>query len=244
MTSVTVGQTALAVASSAKAGSVVTATVNGQVVTVQVARDLTVAAGDTVLVQKVGSAWFVLQRLWSAAPTAVENPTLPNPKPSFISGELVVPPVETRSRASGTWRTDTDDVIQGSYGALGTHFGCAFYGTHPQSLAGAVVTAARVLVLRGAGGPYLAPAATLRLVTENTRPANDPTLTSTTTGPALHVGDSTTTFVVPTAWAQAMVDGTAGGLAVYVSGGTPYLRFAGRGSWSPAWTLVISWQRS
>ncbi|MEE3918179.1 hypothetical protein V2I01_04775 [Micromonospora sp. BRA006-A] len=40
-----------------------------------------------------------------------------------------------------------------------------------------------------------------------------------------------------------MVDGTAGGLAVYDSSGSPYVRFAGRGSWSPAFTLAISWRR-
>lgn len=237
----TVRETALAVASSAKAGSVLTAVINGKSVTVQVARDLTVAAGDTIIVQKIGASWFVLQRAWSAAPGEVENPKLPDPKPSIITGELVIPPVETRSRANGAWRADTDDVMQGTYGVYTSHVGCAFYGTQPRSLTGATVTAARILVRREDGGPYLAQASTLRLVTESTRPANDPTLTSSATGPALRVGAETSTFAVTTAWAQAMVDGTAGGLAV--SATSPYLRFAGRAAWSAAWTLVISWQR-
>jgi hypothetical protein len=226
-----------------KSGSTITAQINGTTVIAQVARDLTVGVGDTVLVNKVGSQWFVVQRLFIAAPAAVTQPELPNPKPAIVTGELVVPPVETRSRANGAWRADTEDVFQGNYGGQGNHTGCAFYGTQPQSLAGTTVLSARVLVRREAGGAYLANASTLRLVTETTRPTGDPTLTSTTTGPALHVAEETQTFTVPTAWAQAMVDGTAGGLAVFIAGGAPYLRFAGRGSWSAAWTLVIAWRR-
>lgn len=236
--------TALGVAVSNKSGSTITANVNGRNVTVQVARDLTVAANDTVLLNKVGSQWFVVQRLWSTAPaTLPTNPDLPNPQPSIVTGELVVPPMETRSRSNGIWRTDTDDVIQGSIGSYGTHFGCAFYGTLPQSLAGAVVQSARLYVRRLTGGPAPAREATLRLVTETTRPANDPTLTSSTTGPALRAEEETQSFAVPASWAQSMVDGIAGGLAVYVAGGDPYLRFAGRGTWSAGWTLVITWQR-
>lgn len=238
-----VGGTALGLVMTSKSGSTISAQVNGVSVTAQVARDLTVAVGDAILVTKVGSQWFVIQRLFIAAPAAVTQPELPNPKPAVVTGELVVPAVETRSRANGAWRTDTEDVLQGNYGGQGNHTGCAFYGTQPQSLAGTTVQSARVLVRRESGGPYLAPAATLRLVTETARPAGDPTLTSTTTGPALHVGEETQAFTVPTAWAQAMVDGTAGGLAVFIAGGSPYLRFAGRGAWSAGWTLVITWRR-
>jgi hypothetical protein len=237
------GPIALGQVMTLKSGSTVTAQINGITVIAQVARDLTVGIGDMVLVNKVGSQWFVVQRLFIAAPAAVTNPEPPNPKPSVVTGDFVMPPVETRSRANGAWRTDTEDVFQGDYGGQGNHTGCAFYGSQAQSLSGATVQSARLLVRREAGGPYLAAAATLRLVTETTRPTNDPTLTSTTTGPALHAGDTTTTFVVPTAWAQAMVDGTAGGLAVFIAGGSPYLRFAGRGTWSAGWTMIINWRR-
>lgn len=238
-----VGQMALGLATSAKSGSTISAKINGQTVTVQVARDLTVASGDTVLVNKVGTQWYVIQRLYTAAPATIINPDLPNPKPASYTGTLVVPPVETRSRSNGIWRMDTDDVIQGSYGSYATHIGAAFYGTQPQSLSGTTVTSAHLFVRRLTGGSAAARAATLRLVTETTRPANDPTLTSSATGPSLAAGDETQAFAVTTSWAQSMVDGTAGGLAVYEADGDPFLRFAGRSAWSAGWTLVINWRR-
>lgn len=238
-----IGTLALGRTVTTKSGSTITVNINGITVTAQCARDLTPSVGDTVVVNKIGSAWYVMQRVYSTAPASVTNPEPPNPKPAQITGTLVMPPVETRSRTNGAWRTDTDDVIQGSSGAYSTHFGCAFYGTQPLALSGTTVLSATALIRREAGGPYLASAATLRLVTETTRPANDPTLTSSTTGPALHVGETTESFTVPASWVQSMAAGTAGGLAVYVSGGSPYLRFAGRGAWSPGWTLVVNWQR-
>lgn len=236
----------LAIARSTKSGSTITATVNGTNVTVQVARDLTVSVGDPLLVTKIGSQWVTVQRLYTSAIATTDlpiNPVLPNPKPGIVTGALVCAPVETRSYRATGWRTDIDDVFQGMYGGQGNHTGCAFFGLKPQSLAGATVTDAKLRVRRLAGGSYNAQPSTLRLVTESTRPVGAPTLTSSTTGPDLAVGTETSEFDVPNSWAQGMVDGTSGGLAVFVSGGTPYLRFAGKGAWSAGWTLTIYWQR-
>ncbi|RKN38446.1 hypothetical protein [Micromonospora endolithica] len=237
--------TVLATATTAKSGSTVTATVNGIVTTIEVARDLPVASGDVLLVERVGAQWYAYARVYAAAPAAldpvVEPP--PPPKPAVTTGTLVVSPVETRSyRPTYGWRDDNTDVYQGEYGGWGNHTGAAFYGTKPRSLAGATVTRATIRVKRLTAGAYAAQSTTLRLVTQATRPGGAPTLTSSTSGPSLAVGGSTT-FTVPASWAQAMVDGTAGGLAVYDSDGSPYVRFAGRGSWSPAFTLTITWQR-
>jgi hypothetical protein len=41
-----------------------------------------------------------------------------------------------------------------------------------------------------------------------------------------------------------MVDGTRGGLCITVSSDDPYIRLAGRSSWSAAWTLTLYWRRS
>lgn len=233
----------LVTATSAKSGSTVTAVVNGTSTTVQVARDLTVASGDVLFVERVGSQWFALCRVFAAAPTAPNNDAAPDPKPTSTTGALVVAPKETRSyRSTYGWRTDNADVYQGEYGGWGNHIGCAFYGTKPRSLAGATVTKATVRVKRLSAGTYAAQATTLRLVAEASRPSGSPTLGASTTGPSLAVGDSVT-FTIPTSWAQQLVDGAAGGLALYESGGSPYVRTAGRGSWSPAWTLTINWQR-
>ncbi|MCQ9187009.1 hypothetical protein KMT30_49810, partial [Streptomyces sp. IBSBF 2953] len=78
--------------------------------------------------------------------------------------------------------------------------------------------------------------ATLRLVSQATRPSGAPTLNESAAGPSLgvinQVSPSESTFTIPTSWAQAMVDGTRGGLAISISSDSPYIRLAGRGSWS------------
>lgn len=233
----------LATATTAKSGSTVTAVVNGTPTVIQVARDLAVAIGDVLLVERIGAQWFALGRMFpTAAPPSPVNEPAPDPKPAAVSGALVASPVETRSYR-GSWRTDNTDVYQGQYGGWGNHTGAVFYGSKPRSLAGATVTGATIRVQRISAGAYAAQATTMRLMTNATRPAGAPTLTSTGAGPSLAVGGSTT-FTVPTSWAQAMVDGTAGGIAFFDADGSPYVRFAGRGSWSPAFTLTINWTRS
>lgn len=237
----------LAEATAAKVGSTVTATINGVVVTVQVARDLTVAAGDVLVVQRIGPVWVALQRMYAAATTPdVDETPPPAPKPTTTTGSLVVTPVETRSyRTTYGWRTDNTSVYQGQYGGWGLHTGAVFYGTKPQSLKGSTVTDAKLRVKRLAGGAYAAQATTMRLMTNKTRPSGTVTLqASTTSGPSLAVGASTTTFDVPTSWAQALVNGTAGGLAFYDADGSPYVQFAGRAEWSSAFTLTIYWSRT
>ncbi|WP_409074062.1 hypothetical protein [Micromonospora chalcea] len=233
----------LATATAAKSGSTVTANVNGVITVVQVARDLTVASGDVLVVQRIGRLWFALGRGFTAAPAAPENDSPPDPKPVVTTGSLVISPVETRSyRPTWGWRTDNDDVYQGEYGSNGNHTGAVFYGTKPRSLDGATVVQATVKVKRISAGTYAAQSTTMRLMTQAAKPSGAPTLGSSTSGPSLAVGASTT-FAIPNSWAQAMVDGTAGGLAFFDSDGSPYVRFAGRGTWSPAFTLTISWQR-
>jgi hypothetical protein len=231
----------------APAGGFVAVSIVGQVVSCRVARGLSVAANDAVLVLKEGPNRWVYSVLFPAAlvaGSAEDTDPVPSPQSETVTDTLVCAPVETRSRRDGKWRTDVDDVRQGQYGGNGNHTGCAFYGSKPRSLKGAVVTKALLRVKRIQGGDFAARTATLRLVTEKTRPSGAPTLTSSTTGPKLAVGKSTTSFVVPTSWAQAMVDGTAGGLAVFQSDGSPYMSLAGRSSWGQAFTLSITWKRS
>ncbi|MBQ1039284.1 hypothetical protein [Micromonospora sp. C81] len=207
------------------------------------ARDLTVGAGDVLAVLRIGAQWVAVARMFTAAIT--DPPPIiaaPNPTEVVRTGTLVVSPVDTGSyRASFGWRTDNTDVSQGDDGR-GNHTGAVFYGDAPRSLTGATVTGATVQVQRIQGGTFTAQATTMRLMTESTKPGGTPTLTSTTAGPSLAV-DTETIFTVPNSWAQAMVNGTAGGIAFFDSDGSPFVRFAGRGSWSPAFTLAITWQR-
>lgn len=234
----------LATATGAKVGSLVPVVINGAAVSVQCARDLTPAAGDVLTLTRFGGLWIATGRVYAAA-TSLENPGTvpPDPNTTPTAGFITVRPVETRSYRSTGWRTDTTQTIQGEYAGNGNHTGCAFYGSAPRSLAGATVTSASIAVRRGGGGAFAASATTLWLVTQSTRPAGAPTRTSSTTGPALKVEAQDTAFAVPTSWAQAMVDGTAGGLAIYNAAATPYVRLEGLADWGPAWTLTINWSR-
>jgi hypothetical protein len=233
----------LATATAAKSGSTVTALVNGVSTTVQVARDLTVASGDVIAVQRIGAQWFALGRAYPAAPADPGNPAGPTPVPAIQSGTTAFTPVETRSYR-GSWRTDNDHVYQGQYGGQGNHTGCAFYGNGPRSLAGVTVTGARIVVHRRSAGGITAPqSTTMWLITEKTRPGGAPTRTSSTAGPRLGWGQTASGFAVPTSWAQAMVNGTAGGLGFFDASGSPYVIFSGRSEYGPAFTLTINWSR-
>lgn len=235
--------TLLATATTVKTGSACSAVINGVTTTVQAARDLTVGVGDVLVVMKVGAQWFALGRAYTGAPVDPINPPTPAVNPGTSSGVATFGPLETRSYRNGAWRTDNTGVYQGQYGGGGNHTGAVFYGSAPRSLAGATVTSATVQVRRDAGGAFAAQATTMRLMTESSKPAGAPTLTSTASGPFLAVNASTGGFALPNAWVQAMVNGTAGGIAFFDATGSPYVRFAGLGDWSPAFTISIRWTR-
>jgi hypothetical protein len=233
------------VASAIGSDKTVLVTMGGVNVTCRANRDMTAAIGDRVLVAHDGTNRWVLMRTRAAAPTVVEDDKdpVPPPKPAIVKGSTTFSPVETRSyRAAYGWRTDNSDVYQGVYGAYGVLTGCAFYGKGPASLKGSTVLSATIKAKRLTAGDFAARTTTLRLVTQKTRPGGAPTLTSSATGPRLAVGKSGT-FAVPTGWAQAIVDGTSGGLAIFDSSGSPYVRLAGKGSYSAAFSLTIKWQR-
>lgn len=232
-------------AQAAKASGLLQVRVAGGVVTMLAARDVTFAAGDRVAFVRVGDQWVAVCRIDTAAVTDLPDvDVVPPSKPSTVRGSRTFTPVETRSRQGDRWRTDNSDVYQGQYGGNGNHIGAAFYGNGPRALAGATVTAARVRMRRrNGGGVTAAQSTTLRLVTERTRPSGAPTLTSSTAGPSLRWGQ-TATFTVPAAWAQAMVDGTAGGLALYDADGSPYVIMDGRGAYAAAFSLTIDWTRT
>lgn len=228
----------------AKASGVCTADVNGSTVTVACGRDLTVAAGDVLLVHRVGASWFASTRLFTAAPVAVVNDAPPVVKPTVRTGSLVISPVETRSYRNGSWRTDNAQVYQGQYGGQGNHIGCAFFGKKPRTLSGATVTKATLRIRRSSGGgANAAQSTTMRLVNQSVRPAGAPTLGATTSGPSLRRGQLVEKFVIPDAWAQAIVDGSSGGIGFFDASGSPYVIFDGRGEYGPAFTLTIAWRR-
>ena len=233
----------LMTATSGSSGGMCTAVVGGVPTTVVVALDLSVSAGDRLVVAAAGGRWYAVARVASGLVVDDQAPAAPPPTQP-ASGTLVCGPVETRSyRPTWGWRTDTDAVYQGQYGSNGNHTGCAFYGGKPRSLSGATVTGATLRIRRHNGGGVTAaqPLTVCRLA-QATRPGGAPTVQATTAGPSLAWGASTT-WRVPTSWAQAIVDGSSGGLGLYEADGAPYLICDGRSSWGPAFTLSIQWRR-
>lgn len=236
--------------------------VGGITVTARVATTLTIAVGNILLMARLGSTYYVTNVI-PAAPTATPTPPAPidsapvdtgdpppAPKPTTTTGTLTCVPVATACYRDGSWRSDGDptnsfDLFQGRYSgsSYGRNTGAAFYGSKAHTLNGATCTKATVKIKRLSAGDFAARAVTLRLISQTTRPAGAPTLNESTGGPSLKIGD-TSTFTLPTSWGQALIDGTRGGIGISVSSDDPYIHLAGRGSWSAAFTVSISWRRT
>jgi hypothetical protein len=236
--------------------------VYGIQVAARVLGSVTINVNDVLMVLRMGSRYFV-QDVVAAAPvvppvaapppdtTPSSGDKAPTPKPTVTTGTLTCSPVSTATYRDGSWRSDigrTDyaDLFQGRYSgsSFGRNTGCAFYGSKPRTISGATVTKATIHLRRLKGaGVYSGRTPTLRLLSQSTRPSGAPTLNESTSGPSLAVGDTVNAFAIPNSWAQAMVGGTRGGIAINISSDDPYIQLAGRASWSAAWVLVINWRR-
>jgi hypothetical protein len=233
------------IAQGAVASGFVDVSINGTVVSCLADRALSTAAGDLVYGRRLNGRILIEGCMWPAAPDAPDESATPPPAPEPVTryGKTIIAPVETRTRRIG-WRVASDDTFQGDYTGEGNNVGCAFYGTKPRSLAGATVTKATVRVYRLEGRGFTSPQeTTLWRVLEKTRPTGDPTLLGgSIDGPEVAQGKSQT-FTLPDSWGQDLVDGAAGGFAIYDASGSPYVRLAGRAKWAPAWTLTLEWKR-
>jgi hypothetical protein len=250
------------IAQTAVASGACLVTVGGISVTARVATGVTVAVGNILLLARLGSVYYVINVI-PVAPTS--TPATPPPadtpppdtgdasppsKPVTRTGTLTCVPTATACYRDGSWRSDGDptnsfDLYQGRYGgsSFGRNTGAAFYGSKPHTLSGATCTKATVKLRRLSAGDFAARSVTLRLVSQTSRPGGAATLNESTSGPSLKINDSAT-FTLPTSWGQALIDGTRGGIAISVSSDDPYIHLAGRGSWSAAMTLTLSWRRT
>lgn len=228
-----------------KSGNTVKVRRGKTVTTVRVARDLAVASGDNVYMESVNGTYLVVARtdLAASSPRRVEEDDEPDAKPSTVYGYTIVVPVTTRTYLNGRWRFDTTDMWQGSFSG-GNNTGVAFYGDQMKQFKGSTILKATLDVTRVPGGSVTSQTATMWSVTEKTRPSGSPTLSGSFTGPSLAVGDTNPDFAVPLSVITDMANGTYGGLAVYDADGSPTMRFAGMGTYSPAFTLSIGWMRT
>jgi hypothetical protein len=230
-------------------GAPVSVKIMGATIVCRLMRGVTIAVGDIVAGVRVGGEILILGRMHTAAPSAPPDGTGYPPQPEGLSrtGQITFFPVETRSYHTGPgpngWRFDTDDLLQSEWG--GDLFtGCAFYGSAPRSLAGAVVTLARLKMKRVAGGDSSARKPEFYRIAESTRPSGAPTRTgSGTLGPNLSVNE-VELFTLPNALAQDIVDGISGGIGIWVADDSqPHVRLAGRGKYSSSMALTIDWNR-
>lgn len=233
-------------ATSTKSGGVCTALVNGYVETVQVARDLTVAVGDVLLVHRVAAikVWVASARLYTAAPASVtpDGTVPPDPNPSSVTGRTAFLPTYTGSYR-GSWRTDTDDLIQGVYGMDSNSTGVALYGRALLALEGATILGATLAMQRAPGGATSVAATLTKIVSGDPQTGTAPTTSGTLAAPALAEGGIADAVTVTTSWVSDMAAGTAVGLGIFNSAGTTYDRLYGIGTYAPSFTLTVDWSR-
>ena len=237
-----------AIVTAVKASGLVSVKVGAQIVSAQADRDTTYAAGDPVVIGKIGSAYFAMGRYFvtSAGDIDPGNTDEPPAAPPTTTGTTTFLPTETHSWRDtfGGWRDDNDRIYQGEHGGAGNHIGCAFYGNQVKTLAGATVLSASIKAKRLSGGDFAAETTTLGHITEASRPTGEPTFGGSFTGPHLAVGATSTSIAIDTSLAQSLVDGTYGGLGIHISGSTPYIILAGLSDYSGSFALTIKWRRS
>jgi hypothetical protein len=223
-------------------GGRVSVKIDGATLTLPLLRGYTPTINDQVLVALQGRRGFILGALGTApvappAPSVIvsppaEDPTVAKPR----TGSTVFKPTSSGSYRNGSWRGDTNDLYQGDWSGRGINTGAAFYGNGPHGLAPAVCTGVRVKLLREDGGVYGGVSPTLKLWQEKAR-SGAPNERRSTGGPSLSIGESST-FTLPDAWGQELIDGTAGGIGCKVAGSSPYVHLNG-----PTMAVVIDWRK-
>lgn len=217
----------------------------------------TPVAGDVVQVlRRDPSSWLVL------GPARTTNATTQSIVRSFgvpwnvwaapsgggTAGTLTVAATSTGSYRSADGWSQTAPY-QGAYSvSRGLYTGCYFYGSPFASLTGRTGTSLTIRLHRhigagtggvGAGGPvtqYLA------LHGHTSQPGGAPTLvTGTVAAGTLSDASPTTTFTLPTSWAQALIDGTAKGVAHYSGSAGDYSRCQSVAEDSLTGQLALGW---
>lgn len=237
------------------AAKTATVDLDGQLVVLPVLAG-TYAVGGTVLVARNGNAGgYVLGTIGTApapelppeltgppppAPAPPRPPTTSTPREPTAYSRTITPVQVESYRPTYGWR-DAGDAYQGDYGSNGLNTGCVFYGTQLSSLGADLDQpySARLTYYRLRGGDFSAQAPTFWQLQERRRPAGAPTrIGSSSTGTAVAV-DRSATWDLPTSWVRELLEGDAGGLAVYVPGATPYMRLAGTRARAAAFALTV-----
>lgn len=133
-------------------------------------------------------------------------------------------------------------MAQGDWGGYGINLGAAFYGRSLKSL-GADLTRSRSATLyyrRQAGGVFGAQTPTVWTLSQSKRPSGSPTRLTSSTATSVAV-NRTASWSLPTGMLDELLDGTAGGLGIYVPGSSPYIVMSGRSDYAKAFAISVSY---
>jgi hypothetical protein len=120
--------------------------------------------GDIVLLVGSNGFWYALGSLSAqqSAPPVVVPPIPVVPPSGGSSGTASFQAIDSGSWRNGGWRGDTANVIQGDWTSNGINSGLWFYGDSIKAtLAGKIVSGARLYVPRISGGVFGAQTATI-----------------------------------------------------------------------------------
>ena len=173
-----------------------------------------------------------------------------------------IPPVQPNSTTiqyatttkswRGSWRTDTQDVIQGVYSdsgyssSLNWNRGCMWFANLRNVLYGATIKSATLSLYRKSGGAAAARSVYLCAIT-NTSASGTPSI-AVNYGAIGTIGrESWATFAIPLAAIQGLANGTYGGLCLYEPSynfgsstySNAYMRFSGSDTFSEPYLTVV-----
>lgn len=190
----------------------------------------------------------------TAASKVLYTESAPPPNPDYVQPSPGTAPPPTKSTTeswnntySASWRTgsgwrDTDSVganrrvYQGQWSGGGHHRGLWFFGNTPSSkLTGKDIERLSLEVTRySGGGSQGAVNATFRWHTYTSKPSGTPALFSGASGTGINTTDSFVvsfkqgekkTINLPASFRDAFKRGVAKGIAIYISGNSPYMIF-------------------
>lgn len=204
---------------------------------------ITLAALDVVAVLKDGnSAGYVLGKIGTTAAPPVDAPKPPVPvEPTVRHRTATIKPYFTGTYRGG-WR-DGDELFQGDYGGYGLNTGAAFYGNALKALRADTSRPYSITVSykRNRGGDYSGQSPRFYTLTQKVRPAGAPTRDDgPSAGTAVAVG-KTSSYRLPATMALHLLNGTDGGLGIFLATSNPYLVLAGRSDYAAAMALTVDY---
>ena len=225
----------------------------GQVYVCRCSRALTPAVGDIVVLDRTRSGmWAATGLLFPsvpAAPAAIppgeRPPAPPPPKKTTVTKTTAYSATYSGTyRPQGGWRTDNDEVRQGSYAGDGPNQGLWTYGSAvTKALLGSTAVSGTLTVKRISGGVYAAQPISFYETAAGSKPGGAPSwVGGAFTTVNLKVGQQAN-ITLPTAVIGRLISGATKGIGIS-TGSSPYAVLAGRKTLSVSGRLIITSTRT